>query len=665
MTRIQHVFKRGSVYWWRRRFQVGTGARDWVRIELSLHTKEIDQAKTIALEVTRSSQYLFISLKHKMISVLDAKRILYDVVLHHSDQLDLMKATGIGGREGIVARRANEISTGWTLRLLSSQGKSAAVGDQEISDMRAAGLDDAMIVEVSESLSILLETNFATPLPQLFQRPALGPQRARSHVSMRQLAGCHPRSAEAPSNFQQRSSRSLQNDIVLLRSDLMGEDCVQPSTNGMSPLKLAGVRAPSVQSSSFAEGAPNKEAPANSIRPLSSEKVEPLPLHGTDDLGNLIDIITRVRADRVRSGEWQVKYGNQHLALAKLFVRFVQEHDPRDMRQSQIAAFKRILYKMPKNYGRSPKDHVASIDTLLKRAEGLPAEQRGFSNSTINQHMTQISNIVDICKYEGYPFAHYEGVSGLRVKKAAISHTERGKFSTEEIEKLLALPVWNGSRGENDRLTEGTVVIHDATCWAPLLGAFSGARREEICALLLSEVELDADLPCLRLEPNFRRQLKNFRSRRRVPLHAELLQLGFREYVQALRGQGHTFLFPELQPASQATPMGDVFDVGWQKLRAAALQMPNKNAKVFHSLRHWCNNEMKQAGVASEIRKDILGYTNGDLNEGWYAETSRLHLMADALNKLPVPTAKIIAHPVRVLKQVSSHTPRSSRNRRV
>lgn len=40
MTAIQHVFKRGSVYWWRRRLPIGTSRCDWVRLELSLNTKE-------------------------------------------------------------------------------------------------------------------------------------------------------------------------------------------------------------------------------------------------------------------------------------------------------------------------------------------------------------------------------------------------------------------------------------------------------------------------------------------------------------------------------------------------------------------------------------------------------------------------------------------------
>ncbi|WP_436098495.1 DUF6538 domain-containing protein [Pararhizobium sp. LjRoot238] len=55
MAAIQHVFKRGSVYWWRRRLPNGTSSCALIRIELSLNTKNMEPAKLIASEVTLAS----------------------------------------------------------------------------------------------------------------------------------------------------------------------------------------------------------------------------------------------------------------------------------------------------------------------------------------------------------------------------------------------------------------------------------------------------------------------------------------------------------------------------------------------------------------------------------------------------------------------------------
>ncbi|CCF18277.1 protein of unknown function [Pseudorhizobium banfieldiae] len=76
MASIQHVFKRGSVYWWRRRLPIGTGRCAWVRVELSLQTKELELARSVASEVTLASHRLLPGLIRTMFSAEDAKHIL-------------------------------------------------------------------------------------------------------------------------------------------------------------------------------------------------------------------------------------------------------------------------------------------------------------------------------------------------------------------------------------------------------------------------------------------------------------------------------------------------------------------------------------------------------------------------------------------------------------
>lgn len=187
------------------------------------------------------------------------------------------------------------------------------------------------------------------------------------------------------------------------------------------------------------------------------------------------------------------------------------------------------------------------------------------------------------------------------------------------------------------------------------MSIYIGARREENCGLLLSEIEDDIAFPSIRFEDNILRRLKNEQSKRRIPIHRELIRLGFLDYVRLLRQEGHTLLFPELRAASVETPMGNVFEMSWQKMRSAAWPDAKKEGKVLHSLRHWCNNEMKQAGVPSEIRKDILGHANDGINEGRYSDAARLPVMAKALDGLPCPTAGLLPHPIRLLEQVIRH----------
>ena len=55
---------------------------------------------------------------------------------------------------------------------------------------------------------------------------------------------------------------------------------------------------------------------------------------------------------------------------------------------------------------------------------------------------------------------------------------------------------------------------------------------------------------------------------------------------------------------------------------------------------------MKKSGVSAEIRKDLLVHTNSGVNEGRYTETARLGLIADAVKRLPAPTASARSFPI-------------------
>lgn len=155
MSAAPYVFKRGAVYWWRRRLPNGTDSRALVPTEISLNTKELHEAKKIAADVTQASERLLPLLRDKMISAEDAKKILVKVALAHSAKLDAVAANEIAYGADVESSRRADIATGWAYRLLAAHGKNACIGEQEVRDMRAAGLDDGIIVQTQQTITSL------------------------------------------------------------------------------------------------------------------------------------------------------------------------------------------------------------------------------------------------------------------------------------------------------------------------------------------------------------------------------------------------------------------------------------------------------------------------------------------------------------------------------
>jgi len=130
-------------------------------------------------------------------------------------------------------------------------------------------------------------------------------------------------------------------------------------------------------------------------------------------------------------------------------------------------------------------------------------------------------------------------------------------------------------------------------------------RREEVCGLMIADVVLDADVPHFDLRQNKYRALKNSQSKRRVPVHPELLRLGLADYIRAVGALGYDLLFPDLLPATEGTALlGDQLHDDWSKVLKAAISDAGSTNKTFHSFRHSGNDALADAEVMLEWRQD-------------------------------------------------------------
>lgn len=672
---VQYVFRRGAVYWWRRRLPVQSRTGCRLGIEVSLRTKSLHIARSIAAEVTRASEHLLHGMSQSMISADDARRILTKVAITHSSKLDRVSAAELSFGDSAKGARIADIATGWAYRLFAAQGVDASVGQIEQKEMSAAGLEAQTITLVAQTIETLRKQGAMPPnrkriagLMEEFNIP-------ETRVNVQQAEQLYLRGmAAALLDADRRWTGLRHDDDLLLQSGLL-EEARRPIAQTV-PIDVPNGSASPAPAAPISVPVPAAESPQTPpppvISPAAPVAAEVTISDDADDIDSftdiedesyrsLIDIVAAAGEAKVTLGEWDSKTLKQHVQLAKLFKRFLGHDNPTRVGQQHLAQFRDVLLKFPKNYGKSPRDHVISVSDILARAEKLPKAEVGLTKATINRHMNNMANIAGMCQAYGYSWESYDGISKLRAKKSGDSENERPSFTTGDLEALFSLPIWTGAAtGSNDGSAAGEI-FHDARYWVPLIGAYQGARREEICGFRLDEIIDLEGIWGFKFIPSEGRRFKSKAAKRHIPIHPELIRLGFLEYVDAINKAGHFLLFPELRAVAEATPMGDVFNDDWQKMKELALPLAKAEGKVFHSFRHWCNNEMKQEGVGSEIRKDILGHINKDVNEGTYSEVARLRLMKKSLMKLPRPSAAVEPAKIRLLPQVLAHTPRQTR----
>jgi hypothetical protein len=106
---VQHVFRRGAVYWWRRRLLKKRGDGELLTIAISMRTHELSRARSIAAHLTAASDGILRQGKRDVLSAVQIRSILKSVARAHLAKLDrfaiLETADGIAAEEGRAADR--------------------------------------------------------------------------------------------------------------------------------------------------------------------------------------------------------------------------------------------------------------------------------------------------------------------------------------------------------------------------------------------------------------------------------------------------------------------------------------------------------------------------------------------------------------------------------
>nr|WP_181179011.1 tyrosine-type recombinase/integrase [Methylibium rhizosphaerae] len=166
----------------------------------------------------------------------------------------------------------------------------------------------------------------------------------------------------------------------------------------------------------------------------------------------------------------------------------------------------------------------------------------------------------------------------------------------------------------------------DAAYWVPLLALFTGARVSELAQLRIRDLVLadssagPATLAVLSItdEPEddevgtFATATKTAGSVRTVPLHRELIRLGFLEYAAAIKEAGAAQMFPSVQ-RREGKGAGDDLSTWFGKYRRG-LGITRPRAGI-HAARHTMRTALANAG-ATDAQAFAIGGWSGARGPG-------------------------------------------------
>ncbi len=258
---------------------------------------------------------------------------------------------------------------------------------------------------------------------------------------------------------------------------------------------------------------------------------------------------------------WQPD-NNKTRHMLEAFAWLTGDKKMSDYEPSDIDEYVRRIARIPKGFdwGRLHKSRGMAVP-FDPAAFPKPKAADRRSDRTINSHLSKMEAAAVVLKKTYWlPRQGYGQVMVFEDARKRIVHDDhdpaRVPLTEANLVALYGLPLWQGGGGSGARVKPSTspTIYQDAAYWVPLLGTYAGMSREEACGLELIDVEIEAETPYVLVRANMTKTkdgetpsgLKRASRRRALPLHPQLLRLGFADYVAAIAAEGWDMLFPEL-----------------------------------------------------------------------------------------------------------------------
>jgi integrase len=340
--------------------------------------------------------------------------------------------------------------------------------------------------------------------------------------------------------------------------------------------------------------------------------------------------------------------------MCERFVELMDDPFISEIDRPLAKAFKQKLLTLPKDIRLAVKNHgTNSLTELIDLAN--ESDEKRMKELTAKGYMGHLSEALKWAMRDGYVQVNAaEGLGGGPEKDKKIQD-KREKFSERDLNLIFAGNWFSKGAGTKNRFGRYWD-FSPFYYWMPLLGLYTGARRNELAQLYIEDImpdefggwyidfnlngpdKIDADDETESDEIELGSQdksLKTINSHRQIPLHSKLVQLGLPNYLQALSEAGHKRLFPELRHDSikgYGKAVGDWFN---ERYLGRQLKMKRNGKKTFHSFRHTFASGLDDLDIPERKTAQLLGHIRGTTETGKrYAKDQQAKELQQHVDKL-------------------------------
>jgi len=361
----------------------------------------------------------------------------------------------------------------------------------------------------------------------------------------------------------------------------------------------------------------------------------PLALPGamttTADGGTLQDALEGWRRHRARPKRTVDEFSRS----VEMFIQLHGNMAVAAIKKKHALDYRKVLQDVPRH--RTGDLLRATLPGQAEWGRAHPDEPR-ITAATINKQLGGVQSVCIWASDNGRVPDDVQWTDPFSKLRLPEERSERTSFEMSELQSLFNAPVFTehrfplGAHGE-------------AGFWLPVLALFSGARQAELGSLRVANVQVDAEtrVPLLYFVTERARgkRVKTDASERVVPVHPEVIRLGFLSYVEERRKAdgADAWLFPLVSPDKGRAGVPAFSQWFGRYLRAAGV---TDKAKVFHSFRHTVKDALRRGRADHEMREALIGHAQASTVSWGYGANAMLSrfgaaALSDAINRISYP----------------------------
>ena len=279
--------------------------------------------------------------------------------------------------------------------------------------------------------------------------------------------------------------------------------------------------------------------------------------------------------------------------------------------------WKTELNLAPKTIDQMTKDvklfieNFTTLDTITKSSVKLWLDKLGATGNSLISNRRILGGCRNYWKYlQSYDlvpadFNPFAGVLTLTKKAKIKSKRTKLVFEPSDIVKLY-----------NSAFHKGDKELADLI----MLGAYTGARIEELCSLKLDDINSNS----IKIVDS-----KTQAGIRTIPIHSALADL-----VIKLKSQSKD---DYLLTGLTFNKYGDRSNAMGKRFGRLKTSLGFTSYYVYHSIRATVITQLENRGVPENITADIIGHHKPRMTYGLYSDGSGLNIMGEALEKISYP----------------------------